>query len=341
VHQNRSSEIRRRQGVAFAAAFAGAFVIGGALIAAASWELCRTPVEMAKPDPSVLEERRVLDERFRQARQRTAVARRQADDAAVAVFEFLNRTFEDVVERSHRPSAADARRGPTMRPNPEWVALNGQLTAIERQRGEFLEKMTPAHPRVQAADREIANVQAQLAAVPAQLPAASGDASKAPTGQPSIEAESGASQVGPGASNAAAPSAEDQQHYRNLLLAAGQARDAYRAAVDIENAASNELRRDGAPQIAMDRPGTIPLPPGQSEGQMPFRDDHPSADMSFPIGAIAILTLLSCLGGLFAAARIERPNLTFMSTEEIEATLGLPVLGRFGSQFDLRREDAA
>ena len=340
VYDNSLNTISGRRLRAFVAAFAGVFLLGGVVMGVEFFELHRKPVE-ATPAirPSANEypaaEYPALEAKLRASHARTADAFRQADATELAVFQFLNGRFVDSTEQAAEPPRPEPRRtpvGPTIRPNPEWIDLNRQLSAMKQHRSELLVKLTPEHPTVQALDSEISKAQDQLAATPAELPT---DPNQAPSETP-VPRETVSTLFAEVPPCTVPPSPEIQRNYRNLLLSAGRARDAYRTALANENADWNAFQHGGSPTIAMDRAGSIELRP--SEAKAPSLG---IGDRVFPIGAIAILTLLSLFAGALAARQIERQTLTFMSAEEIEATLGLPVLGRFGAGTDRRSEEAA
>ncbi|HEX4000508.1 MAG TPA: hypothetical protein VHX65_18300 [Pirellulales bacterium] len=342
------ASVGRRRAAAFAAGFAAVFLLGGLLIAVESSELHSPPTEIAVALPlhANADERIAFDKKLREARDRAADARRNADVAELALFEFLNARFVDSTEqairapREPKSPTSPLPVGPTIRPNPEWVALNRQLAEMQRTRGELLEKLTPAHPTVQSLDSQIAKLQDQLAATPAELPAnlneiASAAANKTPLAPPLPS--SGDAIDAPSANP---PSAVLQQHYREMLLAAGRAREAYRAAVQSETSLWNACP-PGMWQSASDRAGNVDLRPNDRESGLSRQAGSEPGNRPIPIGAIAILTLLSILAGVLAARRLEGRTLTFMSADEIEATLGLPVLGRVGPGTNRRSENAA
>ena len=328
----------RRRLAAFAVTFIAAMLFGAVVFGVEFYELHRKPADpaaVAKAEARA-NDHRGLEAQFRDARDRTAVARRRADAAEFEVFDFLNSRFVDSTERTIQPHQPDR---PTARPNPEWIALNGQLSDLGRHRAELLEKLTPAHPAVQALDGEIAKLQEQLAQTPVNLPARASETAEPAADQ--VMASQSKEAVAVASSNEGSqsllvnpPSSELQQEYRNLLLAAGHARDVYRAAVAREGDACSALQGGGLPQIAMDSAGTVDLRSNDDQLEPLATGNSP-----FPIGAIAILTLFSLLAAALVARTVERPTLTFMSAEEIEATLGLPILGRIGTEN--RREQAA
>jgi hypothetical protein len=335
VYDDSRNSISGRRLRAFATAFAGVFLLGGVVMGVEFFELHRKPVEAAPAVRPSANEHPAAEATFRAARTRTADARRKADATELAVFNFLNRRFDDSTEQATETPRPEPRRtpvGPTIRPNPEWIELNRELSAMQQHRSELLVKLTPEHPTVQALDSEIAKAQDQLAATPAELPT---DPNQVPSETPA-ERENVSTPVSEVPPCTIPPSPEIQRNYRNLLLAAGQARDAYRAALANENADWNAFQHGGSPMIAMDRAGSIDLRPSEADGQ-----SLGAGGRVFPIGAIAILTLLSLFAGALAARKIERWTLTFTSAEEIEIALGLPVLGRFGAETDRRSEEAA
>ena len=190
----------------------------------------------------------------------------QADAAEVAVFQFLNRRFVDAAEQATAdplPEPSPAPIGPTIRPNPEWVTMNRELSAMRQRRSELLVKLTPAHPAVQALDSQIASVEDQLASIPAELPV---DPSEIPNVSPAGSRFSAAS-TAKNDSAANVPSAEMQQDYRNLLIAAGNARENYRTALEAENTEWAVLRNGGTSSLALDRAGTVDLRPSDAEPQ--------------------------------------------------------------------------
>jgi len=324
---------KRHPVAAFVAAFAGVFLLCGVVIGVEFLELKRQPVE-PKTISSPLAEQFSFEAKFGEARNRTADARRNSDVAEVSLFQFLNGRFVDSAEQANadpRPEPSPAPVGPTIRPNPEWVETNRELTAMQQRRSELLVKLTPAHPTVQALDGQIASVQNQLASIPAELPADPSEIASTPR----VDHDFVAPPVAESHSAANPPSAETQQSYRNLLISAGNARENYRTALEAENAEWVPLR-NGSAWSAMDRAGSVDLRPNGVDSQSLASSDRP-----FPIGAIAVLTLLSTFAGIVALRGAGRQTLTFASAAEIEATLGLPVLGRIGSEDGSRPANAA
>ena len=339
IQSRRVSANKRHPFAAFAAAFAGVFLLGAVLIGVEFLEMKPEPAEATAHVQSVVQsqadDRSALEAKFREARERTADARRKADAAEVAVFQFLNRRFVDSAEQATAdplPEPSPAPIGPTIRPNPEWVTMNRELSAMRQRRSELLIKLTPAHPAVQALDSQIASVEDQLASIPAELPV---DPSEIPNVSPPDRDFSAAS-TAKNDSAANVPSAETQQDYRNLLIAAGNARENYRTALEAENTEWAVLRNGGTSSLALDRAGSVDLRPSDAEPRSLASGDRP-----FPIGAIAVLTLLSLFAGIAASRGMSSQSPTFASEAEIEATLGLPVLGRIGSDNDSRPANAA
>jgi hypothetical protein len=331
---------RRRPLGAFAAAFAGVFLLGAVVIGVEFLELNRQPAEAqtavsSTAAQSPASDRYALEAKFREARDRTADARRQADAAEVALFQFLNGRFVDSAEQANadpRPEPSPAPIAPTIRPNPEWVETNRELSAMRQRRSELLVNLTPAHPSVQALDGQIASLQDQLASIPAELPVDPSEIASTPP----VDHDFAAPPVAESRPAVNAPSAEMQQDYRNLLIAAGKARENYQTALEAENTEWAEFRNGGSSSLALDRAGTVDLRPSDAVPQSLASDDRP-----FPIGAIAVLTLLSLFAGITASRGMSNPTPTFASEAEIEATLGLPVLGRIGRDDESRPANAA
>ncbi len=228
--------------------------------------------------------------------------------------------------------------GPVIRPNPQWVAQKGQLDELERQRSELLEKMTPAHPAVESLDEQIKRVQEHLGAIPDEMPIAhvesnaaanesnAAPAEKQPDSDETVKQAPGTDSVSP----------QIRQHYLDLLVAAGHARDAYRSAVDTESSVWNRIRSNDVQSIEVESSGSIDLSPYRGQS-LPA----PEFGRQIPIGAIVILTLFSLLAGVAAAVRVRGPHAMLMSTDEIEIALGLPVLGHIGPYSEDHRENAA
>lgn len=331
----RVSTSRRRPLAAFGVGFAGVFLLGAVLIGVELLEMKPEPATTQTAVQSEADDRSALEARFREVRERTADVRRKAEAAEVAVFQFLNGRFVDSTEQATadpRPEPSPAPIGPTIRPNPEWVALNRELSAMRQRRSELLVKLTPVHPTVQALDSQIANAEQQLASVPAETPA---DPNEVPT-TAAVEHDFVAPPARASSAAANVPSAEMQQDYRNLLIAAGNARDNYETAVEAENSEWAVLQNGGSSSLALDRAGSVDLRSSDADSRPLASGDRP-----FPIGAIAVLTLLSLFAGIAASRGMSSQTPTFASEAEIEATLGLPVLGRIGSDDESRPANAA
>ena len=189
-------------------------------------------------------------------------------------------------------------------------------------------KNAPAHPSVLALDDQIQRIQEQLAAIPAEIPVALNESAGAGPDRPSDQAQTDRQSVVSDAATTVSStkpiSVEDQRQYRDLLIAAGQARDAYRSAIDSESAEWNRLQSSGRSCNGRCRQRRSF---GQSRKAMPA-DEKQAANPA--IGAIIILTLFSLAVGFAVAMRIQRSELTFRVAAEIESTLGLPVLARLG-----------
>lgn len=361
-----SSAVGRRRGTAFAATFAGVFLLGSLVLAIEFLEVWQTPVNIPQPTPrqelerieqqsaraaalktAALQTAALQTASLQKARDLVAESRREADRAELAVFEFLNARYVEATQIATlqslqaRREAKAARPAPTPapRPNPEWAALNDQLTRLERQRSDLLQRMTPAHPAVQALDAQISGVRDQLAATPVNLPPALPEHPAAAVAQSETATDPEQPPEAIVQNPLGVPSSELEQTYRKLLLAAGKARDSYRSAAAAENAVWLDCQQSQAARIAANKAGAIDLRPNDRGPLQVAEQARARRDRSFPIGATAILTLLSLLAGAAAARRVDAQTLTYASAEEIETALGLPVLGRIGG--DSVRSNAA
>lgn len=329
MYDDRSNSARRGPLATFAAAFAGVFLLGGVVLGVEFFELHRKTIEAPPAPRPAADQRLALDSKFRQSRDRVGDARKRADAAEMAVFQFLNGWFVDASQQPTAeppPKPVEPQAVPASRPNPEWVELNRQITEMQQHRAELLVKLTPAHPTVQALDSQIAKTRDLLAGMPAASPI---EANAIPVEPPAEHNANPQSTIHP-------PSAETLLNYRNLLLSAGQARESYRSALAAENTEWKASRRGGEPVIALDHSGVIDLRGSEQNLAVVAASNRP-----FPIGAVAVLTLLSLFAGALAARKAGRRTSTFMSAAEIEATLGLPVLGRIGPESSRQSKDAA
>lgn len=344
MRDTRESSLAGKRLVVFAAVFAGALLLGGTVLGVEYLELRSEPAAITPTITTAPPRNDLRDEReaaIRAARQQTAAARRQAEDAELAVFEFLNSRFVDASQQASQPPGAKEKPapiGPAIRPNPQWISVKSQLEHLEQQRVKLLENMTPAHPSVLALDGEIQKAHDQLAAIPADLPMPNDDSpgavSRSTPGQALAEQQAKSDGLADGRASVKPASVEDQQKYRELLIAAGQARDAYRSAIAAEAMAWSEFQSPG--KLAMDTARSLDLPRNVEKSRV-----ADASEPQIPIGAIAILTLFSLVAGGAAAMRKQTPASTFTNADDIESTLGLPVLARFGLERNTPSEEAA
>jgi uncharacterized membrane protein len=341
--------IDRRRLVVVTTTFAGVFLLGGIVGAIEFLELRSSQAPAAAPEVvrssiNSPELRIDFDAKFREARSRVADTRRTADAAEVAVFQFLNQEFVERADQLERPVRAPSAEPPRVaarpaaRPNPEWLRLKAELASLQVKRGELLEKMTLAHPAVQALNGQIGELEDQLAAIPADLPLELDPNAGANSGAQSAEASDGKILNSENTANVETnkPSPiELQQTYRALLLAAGHARDSYRKALNGENLAVTEWVSVQNTQFAAND-GTIHLPERE-----PVSLDSTPFERTVPIGAIVILALISLIAASTAARRFRPRKLTYISADEIEAALGLPTLGQIGTRSDKQGKNAA
>ncbi len=199
--------------------------------------------------------------------------------------------------------------------NPRWQELNVQLGDRKRQRVELLDKLTPAHPRVQALDLAIADVDAERNATPEMIAAAPDVAPFDKLPAPTVsEKDANAAAVAARREEAKRLDAEiafAQEHSLGIEkkkeLAESKFSNATKAARiaqqdQVAAAAQNSL-------IAM-LPDTLPQPPGAN-----------------PRTAISFSGMLALLAGALVARRARRDEPVFRSAAEVRQTLDLPVLG--------------
>jgi hypothetical protein len=328
--------------MAFAAAFLGVFLLGGVISGVEFLELrpAANPGE-GSIGKQIVQERPNLsaarDADLDNARLRSSAALRQTETAEMAVFQFLNSHFVQTTQLPEQPTTAKSltQARQATRPNPDWVSLNRELASIEQKRSELLGRMTPSHPAVQTLQIQIAQLDDRIATTPADLPVdppslvAEATPNSSDANRVSHREESEKAQLD------SARTMELQKRYRALLLAAGEARDSYRSALHAENKAWDDYRSVEECQLSATA-GMINL---LKRG--PHVGGFASTTSRIPFGAIVILALLSLAAGIAAARMIAAHKLTFISAEEIEATLGLSTIGLFIASTDRSTENAA
>jgi hypothetical protein len=203
------------------------------------------------------------------------------------------------------------------------------------ERGVLLETMTTLHPAIQALNSQIAQAQNQLAAVPAELggkPMQHQDTQNRTLRQRPSDSELMDVAIADGSSSSESRSTESQREYRNLLMAAGHARDQFQTAVTAENAAWDARQRCEFLRIET-KAGSLDLRPDQTVRQLR------AADRLCPIGAITLLMLFSLTAGTLASRCIDRRML--LSASGVEASLTLAAVGQFRSGIDRPTDSAA
>jgi hypothetical protein len=300
-------------GVVFSALFLLGFVLT-AMIAADIREPVAVPPQVGKSslfgkalptekvDPTV-GARLALDQVL-VARHAVDRSREQLGAAERTLFRFL---YDQLVETS---SAAAAPVGPatailetTGDQNPQLTELERELADARQRKTSLLERLTPSHPTVQSLDSSIADLQERLESARRTkvIEPAPGFLQL-----PTVEVRSDVA----GSNRTAA-----LNKARDLIVAAGHAQREYDAAMEKESVCWTEYSH--LPSVAAAAGARILAKTSVQESSTPK-----------PVIALGGFFVLAFGCGIAAARRAKYHLPTFGAIDEVEARLGIPVLGR-------------
>jgi hypothetical protein len=242
------------------------------------------------------------------ARRAVDRSREQLGSAERTLFRFLY----DQLGESSPPAAAPLDAAPatseaTRDQNPQVAELERELADARQRKTDLLERLTPSHPIVQSLDSSIADLHERLESARRTkvIEPAPGFLQL-----PTVEVRTDAG----GSSKTAA-----LNKARELMVAAGHAQRDYDAAVAKESVCWTEY--DRLPSVAAAAgPGPLAQPLAQTSMQQPSTPK--------PVIALGGLFVLALGCGIVAARSAKYPLPTFGAIDEIEARLGIPVLGR-------------
>jgi hypothetical protein len=230
-----------------------------------------------------------VDRVYEGARATTDRAAEQFRQSQSRLNALRDRQIQAAREALQRPQPAPPAASPPA-DNPDWTALDRQLTEFRAQRTELLASRTPVHPAIQDLDGRIALAEEQLAMVPRQPPGA------AVATPPKVEA------------SASLPDPAELQGLRRAVEEAGRAHE---EAIRTERFAWQA--RFHEPMVELQPAFEPPAPRRWPVGAMAL------------LGAVATgLTMVVGLGMISAGAGIEPPLTTIA---QLEAAAGAPVVG--------------
>jgi hypothetical protein len=200
---------------------------------------------------------------------------------------------------------------PPMIDNPQWLALDRQLTKLEQRRDEMLVSRTALHPAVQDIGTRILGVQGQLAATPRQIP----------QGRADVPALPGNQSIAAGVDSQTAIIARaDQEKLDALTLAAEKSAQ---ACDDAELAVKKALReQEAGPEFTIESARIVENPPPVDYGwrRLVWTTLLTSILMTFGVGAMS------------AGAMIEPAAAT---VAEVQADAGVAMAGMIPADYPL------
>jgi hypothetical protein len=247
-------------------------------------------------------------ETHRQAHAQTEIARRTN-----AAAEARLKTFDDQMRVAEAAAAARAAapaksRPPAMIDNPRKAELQRQLADLRQRRERLLVDRTPSHPAVQAADEKIADIEQELAAVPQRVsnPEAGGASADNPTAEAARQWMT------------ALAAQKNRQRHAELAAAADKTRRALTGAELAEQRAQRHLQAGPCYEIQYAKIVENPMP-----------IDYGWWRILWTSLALGIVTAVGA-GLVLQRCNIDLPITT---VEEVEAALGIPVVGVVPADF--------
>ncbi len=245
------------------------------------------------------------------ARQGAETAQRQLAQCEADLDTFRRQ----LAEAAAKPQAAGQPQEkpllPPMVDNPQWNALQDELSGLRQRREELLLKRTPQHPAVQDVSRRIAGVEEQLAATERQIPnpQAEGAVQNVPLTLRVREARHAERDE---YNKGEHEKRENQARLDALTAAAAAARQACRQAELVGQQAVRE--QDGGPRLAVESAEVVRNPLKVDYGWWRLLGTALGSGLVMAFGA----------GSLALGVGIESPE---VSVAEVQADLGEPLLG--------------
>ena len=309
----------------FGVIFSALFLLGFVLTAMIVSDLPRPVALSPLIDASPLAERVATAESARQAaltqvqKEERAVrrSREQLSAAELKLFRFFFDQLSDAAPAAATPHEAGP-LGPSIparatdlaaAENPRVAELERELADARERKTALLDRLTPSHPTVQSLESSIGDLESQLES-----------ARRTKVIEPSRVVMQSPPIAVPRDTNGSKNSAA-MDRARELMIAAGRAQRDYETAVAKET--SSWVAYHHLPSAV-----SLEAAPAAVRPVAP-RAQQPSSPL--PLIALASLFVLAIACGIAAARYALRRLPAFATTEEVEARLGIPVLGRIAS----------